>query len=97
VPRGCNDRRRGRIVTFGIKPTGRPPTTATSGRPQAQRRRGARGRCFVEKPDAAKAAPTWRPVSLEQRNFMFRASVMLGEIERFEPAMATASRPRLPR
>src|SRR5436309_14570479 len=48
---------------------------------------------FVEKPDAATAATYFADKYLwNSGNFMFRAGVMLGEIERFEPAMAAAAK-----
>ncbi len=82
----------GRIVTFGIKPT--EPKTS-----YGYIRRGKvigpkdvyAVEAFVEKPDAATAA---RYVSegylWNSGNFLFRADVLLQELQRFEPAMATA-------
>jgi mannose-1-phosphate guanylyltransferase / mannose-6-phosphate isomerase len=84
----------GRIVTFGIKPN-RPATNYGYIRPGRKLNGGAALTvdAFVEKPDAAKAATYVADKYLwNSGNFMFRASVMLGEIERFEPAMATAAK-----
>jgi mannose-1-phosphate guanylyltransferase/mannose-6-phosphate isomerase len=82
----------GRIVTFGIKPT--EPKTSYG----YIRRGKASGpkdvfavEAFVEKPDAATAA---RYVSegylWNSGNFLFRADVLLEELRRYEPAIATA-------
>jgi mannose-1-phosphate guanylyltransferase/mannose-6-phosphate isomerase len=47
---------------------------------------------FVEKPDAATAAQYVRERYLwNSGNFLFHAATMLGEIERFEPAIAEAA------
>jgi mannose-1-phosphate guanylyltransferase/mannose-6-phosphate isomerase len=84
----------GRIVTFGIKPTW-PATNYGYIRPGRKLNGGAAlaVEAFVEKPDAAKAATYVADNYLwNSGNFMFRASVMLGEIERFEPAMAAATK-----
>jgi len=85
---------KGRIVTFGIAPTG-PATSYGYIRPGAKLN-GAMARsveAFVEKPDAATAA---RYVAegyfWNSGNFMFRADVMLDEITRLEPAIAEAAR-----
>jgi mannose-1-phosphate guanylyltransferase/mannose-6-phosphate isomerase len=84
----------GRIVTFGIEPT-HPATSYGYIRPGAKLN-GASARmveAFVEKPDAVTAA-----TYVEERylwnsgNFLFHAATMLGEIERFEPAMAEAAK-----
>ena len=84
----------GRIVTFGIAPSG-PATQYGYIRPAAKLDGtnvlavGA----FVEKPDAARAADYIANNYLwNSGNFMFRADVMLGELARFEPAMAEAAR-----
>src|SRR5262245_56442908 len=77
----------GHIVTFGIKPT-RPATNYGYIRPGHALNGGAALAvdAFVEKPDAAKAATYVADQYLwNSGNFMFRAGVMLGEIERFEP------------
>jgi len=48
---------------------------------------------FVEKPDAATAANYVAERYLwNSGNFLFHAATMLGEIERFEPAMAEAAK-----
>ena len=82
----------GRIVTFGIRPT-EPKTSygyilpgdlVGAGGVQSVKR-------FVEKPDSATAA---RYVSegylWNSGNFLFRADVLLAELERLEPEMAAA-------
>jgi mannose-1-phosphate guanylyltransferase/mannose-6-phosphate isomerase len=84
----------GRIVTFGIRPA-YPATNYGYIRPGRRLDGGAALAvdAFVEKPDAATAAAYvadnyfWN-----SGNFLFRADVMLGEIERFEPAMAVAAK-----
>lgn len=84
----------GRIVTFGIRPT-RPATNYGYIRPGRKLNGGTAFAvdAFVEKPDAARAATYVADNYLwNSGNFMFRASVMLGEIERFEPAMAAAAK-----
>src|SRR5262249_22460672 len=94
----------GRIVTFGIEPT-RPATsygyirpgeklngaTRPGGRPSGASARGVEA--CVEKPDAATAANYVAERYLwNSGNFLFHAATMLGEIERFEPAMAEAAK-----
>jgi len=82
----------GSIVTFGIKPT-EPKTSygyILPGEPV-----GAGNVCkvqkFVEKPDAATAARYVMDGYLwNSGNFLFRADVMLAELERLEPTMASA-------
>jgi mannose-1-phosphate guanylyltransferase/mannose-6-phosphate isomerase len=85
---------KGRIVTFGIRPTA-PATSYGYIRPGA-RLDGASAlsvEAFVEKPDAATAARYVAENYLwNSGNFMFRADVMLDEITKFEPAMAEAAR-----
>ena len=84
----------GRIVTFGIRPTA-PATQYGYIRPGAMLNGAAvlAVEAFVEKPDAATAARYVADKYLwNSGNFMFRADVMLGEIARFEPAMAEAAR-----
>jgi mannose-1-phosphate guanylyltransferase / mannose-6-phosphate isomerase len=81
----------GRIVTFGIKPT-EPKTSYGYIRPGERISDGVHAvRQFVEKPDAATAA---RYVSegylWNSGNFLFRADVLLSEIERLEPDIASA-------
>jgi mannose-1-phosphate guanylyltransferase / mannose-6-phosphate isomerase len=84
----------GRIVTFGIVPT-TPATNYGYIRPGARLNGGAASvvEAFVEKPDAATATRYMAERYLwNSGNFMFRADVMMGEIERFEPEMAQAAR-----
>ena len=84
----------GRIVTFGIEPT-HPATSYGYIRP-GEKLNGASARtveAFVEKPDAATAANYVAERYLwNSGNFLFHAPTMLGEIERFEPAMAEAAK-----
>jgi mannose-1-phosphate guanylyltransferase / mannose-6-phosphate isomerase len=83
----------GRIVTFGIEPT-HPATNYGYIRP-GEKLNGVSVRAvkaFVEKPDAATAAGYVADRYLwNSGNFLFHAVTMLGEIERFEPAMAEAA------
>ncbi len=82
----------GRIVTFGIKPT-EPKTSygyilpgeaIGDGKVRAVK-------SFVEKPDSATAERYLREGYLwNSGNFLFRADVLLSELERLEPAMAAA-------
>jgi mannose-1-phosphate guanylyltransferase / mannose-6-phosphate isomerase len=84
----------GRIVTFGIRPA-YPATNYGYIRPGRKLNGGAALAvdAFVEKPNAEKAAGYVAEKFLwNSGNFMFRARVMLGEIERFEPAMAEAAK-----
>ncbi len=82
----------GHIVTFGIKPT-EPKTNygyILPGEPidGTQVHRVAR---FVEKPDATTAARYVAEGYLwNSGNFLFRADVLLSELARLEPEMATA-------
>jgi mannose-1-phosphate guanylyltransferase / mannose-6-phosphate isomerase len=84
----------GRIVTFGIEPT--HPATSYGYIQPGERLNGASVcavQAFVEKPDAATAASYVAERYLwNSGNFLFHAGTMLGEIERFEPAMAEAAR-----
>src|SRR5437763_3417361 len=83
--------REGRIVVFGVPPTW-PATSYGYVRPGARLNGSATLAvdAFVEKPDAAKAASYVAKGYLwNSGNFMFRVDVMLSEIERFEPAMAS--------
>ena len=82
----------GRIVTFGIKPTEPktsygyilPGDSVGGGSVHAVKR-------FVEKPDAATAAQYVRNGYLwNSGNFLFRADVLLSELERLEPEIAAA-------
>jgi mannose-1-phosphate guanylyltransferase/mannose-6-phosphate isomerase len=81
----------GRIVTFGIKPT-EPKTSYGYILPGKGLGNDVYAvRRFVEKPDSATAA---RYVSdgylWNSGNFLFRADVLLAELERLEPDMAAA-------
>ena len=92
--RGAAAAAAGRIVTFGIEPT-HPATNYGYIRP-GERLNGGSVRAveaFVEKPDAATAAGYVADRYLwNSGNFLFHAATMLGEIERFEPAMAEAAK-----
>ena len=92
--RGAAAAAAGRIVTFGIEPT-HPATNYGYIRP-GERLNGRSVRAveaFVEKPDAATAAGYVADRYLwNSGNFLFHAATMLGEIERFEPAMAAAAK-----
>jgi mannose-1-phosphate guanylyltransferase/mannose-6-phosphate isomerase len=84
----------GRIVTFGIRPD-YPAVNYGYIRPGHKLDGGAALAvdAFVEKPNAAEAAGYVAEKYLwNSGNFLFKAQVMLGEIERFEPAMAEAAR-----
>lgn len=81
----------GRIVTFGIKPSEPktsygyilPGSTIGGGVSEVER--------FVEKPDAATAAKYVKNGYLwNSGNFLFRADVLLSELERLEPETAAA-------
>jgi mannose-1-phosphate guanylyltransferase/mannose-6-phosphate isomerase len=81
----------GRIVTFGIRPT-EPRTGYGYIRPGAPVAAGVHAvEAFVEKPDAATAARYLAEGYLwNSGNFVFRADVLIDELTRYEPAMATA-------
>ena len=82
----------GRIVTFGIKPT-EPKTSYGYILPGEAIGDGGvyAVKSFVEKPDAATAARYVREGYLwNSGNFLFRADVLLSELERLEPDMAAA-------
>jgi len=88
----------GRIVTFGIAPT-YPATSYGYIRPGEKLNGASLGafvhavEAFVEKPDAATAEGYVADRYLwNSGNFLFHAATMLGEIERFEPAMAEAAK-----
>jgi mannose-1-phosphate guanylyltransferase/mannose-6-phosphate isomerase len=84
----------GRIVTFGIDPTF-PATNYGYIRPGAKLDGGSAHavESFVEKPDAETAGRYLAERYLwNSGNFVFRADVMLGEITRFEPDIATAAK-----
>lgn len=82
----------GALVTFGIKPT-RPATEYGYIRPGAM----MDGRvhmvaAFIEKPDEEKATGFLAEGYLwNSGNFLFRADVFLGELQRFEPEIAAAA------
>jgi mannose-1-phosphate guanylyltransferase / mannose-6-phosphate isomerase len=82
----------GAIVTFGIKPN-EPKTSygyILPGEPIGKKGVHKVAK-FVEKPDAATAARYLRDGYLwNSGNFLFRADVLLAELERFEPAIAAA-------
>ena len=82
----------GQIVTFGIRPT-EPKTSygyIRRGKPMGSDQVFS-VEAFVEKPDAETAARYVAEGYLwNSGNFLFRADVLLSELERFEPAMATA-------
>jgi mannose-1-phosphate guanylyltransferase/mannose-6-phosphate isomerase len=83
----------GSIVTFGIKPD-EPKTSygyILPGEPIGKSGVHTVKR-FVEKPDAATAAKYLREGYLwNSGNFLFRADVLMAELERFEPAIAEAA------
>jgi mannose-1-phosphate guanylyltransferase/mannose-6-phosphate isomerase len=82
----------GRIVTFGIRPT-EPKTSFGYILPgEAIGENGVhKVKSFVEKPDAATAAGYMRDGYLwNSGNFLFRADVLLAELARLEPEMASA-------
>jgi mannose-1-phosphate guanylyltransferase/mannose-6-phosphate isomerase len=82
----------GHIVTFGIKPTEPKTSYGYIRRGEAI---GAQNvfsvDAFVEKPDAATAARYVSDGCLwNSGNFLFRAEVLLSELQRYEPVMAEA-------
>jgi mannose-1-phosphate guanylyltransferase/mannose-6-phosphate isomerase len=84
----------GQIVTFGITPT-HPATNYGYIRPGAPLdSTGVRAiEAFVEKPDATTAARYVADGYLwNSGNFLFQATTMRDEIERFEPEMAKAAK-----
>ena len=83
---------KGHIVTFGIKPT-EPKTSYGYISPGDAIGDGAvhAVKSFVEKPDATTATRYMREGYLwNSGNFLFRADVLLAELERLEPEMAAA-------
>ncbi|MGE3149118.1 MAG: mannose-1-phosphate guanylyltransferase/mannose-6-phosphate isomerase, partial [Pseudorhodoplanes sp.] len=82
----------GRIVTFGIVPTG-PRTSYGYIRRGATLHDGVQAvDAFVEKPDAATAARYVADNYLWNSGiFLFRADTLLDEMTRFEPAMSKAA------
>ena len=84
----------GRIVTFGIHPS-HAATHYGYIRPGAKLdgQEAFAVDAFVEKPDASTATKYVAEKYLwNSGNFLFRARVMLDEIERYEPAMAEAAK-----
>jgi mannose-1-phosphate guanylyltransferase / mannose-6-phosphate isomerase len=83
----------GSIVTFGVEPT-YPATSYGYINPKPLNGSAVRGvAAFVEKPNEMKAADYVKEGYLwNSGNFMFRADVMLRELTRFEPGIATAAR-----
>jgi mannose-1-phosphate guanylyltransferase / mannose-6-phosphate isomerase len=84
----------GAIVTFGIKPD--HPATGygyiRAGEPIDAAGRVRKVAAFVEKPDAATAQRFVAEGYLwNSGNFIFRADVMLEELKKFEPEMASAA------
>ena len=82
----------GRIVTFGIKPT-EPKTSYGYILPGEAIGNDSvhTVKSFVEKPDAATATRYLREGYLwNSGNFLFRADVLLSELERLEPEIASA-------
>ena len=84
----------GFIVTFGIKPD--HPATGygyiRAGDPIDAAGDARKVAAFVEKPDAAKARRLVEDGYLwNSGNFVFRADVMLAELNRFEPEIASAA------
>jgi mannose-1-phosphate guanylyltransferase / mannose-6-phosphate isomerase len=84
----------GSIVTFGVKPD--HPATGygyiRAGDPIDAAGKIRKVAAFVEKPDAAKAQRFVEEGYLwNSGNFVFRADVMLAELQRFEPDMAEAA------
>jgi mannose-1-phosphate guanylyltransferase/mannose-6-phosphate isomerase len=84
----------GAIVTFGIKPD--HPATGygyiRAGEPIDAAGKVRKVAAFVEKPDAATAQRFVEEGYLwNSGNFIFRADVMLDELKRFEPDMASAA------
>ena len=85
---------RGRIVTFGIKPT-RPETGfgyLKAGKPLKGSKGAREVAAFVEKPNAAKAARFLKAGGYFWNGglFLFEARQLLAEVARLEPAMLKA-------
>lgn len=80
-----------RIAVFGLVPS-EPKTSMGYIRPGAKLCEGAHAVAeFVEKPDGATAARFISEGMLwNGGNFLFRADVLLGEVERFQPAIHAA-------
>jgi mannose-1-phosphate guanylyltransferase len=92
----CKAASEGLIVTFGVRPTG-PATGFGYIRPCAPAGEGVfTVTAFVEKPDLPTAERYVADGYLwNSGNFAFRASVLLGELERFEPTIAEGARAAL--
>lgn len=85
----------GRIVTFGIRPTG-PSSAYGYIRPEGPGLSPVAA--FVEKPDRTLAESHVRDGYLwNSGNFMVRASVLLDELDAFAPHVARAARDAVPR
>ncbi len=89
----CRAASEGLIVTFGVRPTG-PATGFGYIRPGAPLGEGIFAvAAFVEKPDLATAERYLAEGYLwNSGNFAFRASVLMAELERFEPSIAEGAR-----
>jgi len=84
----------GYVVTFGVKPTA-PKTSYGYILPGEKIRNGPVHKVarFVEKPDAATAARYLREGYFwNSGNFLFRADVLLGELQQFAPGIVEAAR-----
>jgi mannose-1-phosphate guanylyltransferase / mannose-6-phosphate isomerase len=84
----------GSIVTFGVKPT-YPASSYGYIRPKPAADGAAvrQVEAFVEKPEEATATRYIKDGYLwNSGNFMFRADVMMRELSRFEPAIASAAK-----
>jgi mannose-1-phosphate guanylyltransferase / mannose-6-phosphate isomerase len=83
----------GSIVTFGVEPT-YPATSYGYISPKPLNGSAVRGvAAFVEKPDEEKASRYVEQGYLwNSGNFMFRADVMVRELNRFEPAIVAAAK-----
>lgn len=85
---------KGRIITFGVRPT-EPSSAYGYIRPEGAGLSPVHA--FVEKPDRAQAETYVRGGYLwNSGNFMVRASVLLDELDAFAPDVAAAARAALP-
>ncbi|MDP3857583.1 MAG: mannose-1-phosphate guanylyltransferase/mannose-6-phosphate isomerase [Stagnimonas sp.] len=99
VELACEVAREGRIAVFGIRPT-RPETGYGYIRTGARRADGAYElAAFVEKPDRERAEGFLREGGYYWNGglFLFRADVMLAELQRFEPELLAQARLALAR